>query len=141
MTAKEALDIYHKRDAIEKIFRMEKSEIGMDILRVHSTPSLESKVFIFFIALILRSALFNRAYDTYKLNRKDFTTNAILKELDKIGITLYSDDTYHSRYKLTAKQKKILALYDIDETTFKKYQDDIITISNAQIRAINGIDV
>ena len=85
--------------------------MDMDILRVHSTPSLESKIFIFFIALILRSALFNKAYDTYKLNRKEYTTTAIIKELENIGITFYSDDKYHSRYKLTAKQKKILSIW------------------------------
>ena len=126
MSAKEALDIYSKRDAIEKVFRVAKDQIGLDVLRVHSTASFESKIFISFIALILRNALHDMSYDLYKGNRKEYTVNAIINELEKIALTLYSDGHYRHRYLLSAKQKRIISIYNLDEKTFDRYIDEII---------------
>ena len=41
MEAKEALEIYRDRDAVEKVFRMEKSYLGYDVFRVHTEAKLE----------------------------------------------------------------------------------------------------
>ena len=58
MTASEALDIYRKRDSVEKIFRMLKTGLEYDTFRVHSQDSLESKTYVMFIASIVRNYLF-----------------------------------------------------------------------------------
>ena len=57
MSASEALNAYRNRDAIEKIFRMEKSYLGNDVFRVHSNVRLESKMFISLLPLssVMRS--------------------------------------------------------------------------------------
>ena len=52
MDASKALDIYRGRDNIEKMFRSLKSGIDFNKARVHSTESLQSKVFITFIAML-----------------------------------------------------------------------------------------
>ena len=49
------LSTNRKRDLIEKEFRQMKSQIGFNALNVQSDASLRSKVFIIFIASILRS--------------------------------------------------------------------------------------
>ena len=43
MSASQALEIYRDRDAIEKVFRMEKIYLGNDVFRVHLDEHLESK--------------------------------------------------------------------------------------------------
>ena len=58
MTASEALDIYRKRDSVEKIFRILKTGLEYDTFRVHSQDSLESKTYVMFIASIVRNYLF-----------------------------------------------------------------------------------
>ena len=55
---KEAIDIYKSRDASEKLFRSDKSYLGNKSMRVCSEEALSSKIFIQFIALILRSRIY-----------------------------------------------------------------------------------
>lgn len=58
MSAEEALETYRDRDAVEKIFRMEKTYLGNDVFRVHTDENLESKVFVSFVALIIRNEIY-----------------------------------------------------------------------------------
>ena len=69
MDASKALDIYRGRDNIEKMFRSLKSSIDFNKARVHSTQSLQSKVFITFIAMIIRNEIFQKK-PLYKKNKK-----------------------------------------------------------------------
>lgn len=130
MSAEEALDIYKDRDAVEKIFRMEKSYLGNDVFRVHSTSSLESKVFISFIALIIRNEIYKSVKELYKKNRSEYTVPKVLREYERIGITKLGDDKYHLRYLLTAKQKKLLKQLDITENEYEEYTKNVIHILN-----------
>ncbi len=121
MSAKEALSIYRDRDAIEKIFRMEKSYLGCDVFRVHSNEKLESKTFISFIALIIRNEIYQSLKPLYSKNRKDYTVHKALRQIDRLGLTKLSDDKYHQRYLLTKKQKDILSVFDIHDKDYKEY--------------------
>ena len=59
ITASQALIHYKGRDISEKLFRADKSFLGSKSMRVQSTESLSSKVFIEFIALIVRNRIYN----------------------------------------------------------------------------------
>lgn len=130
MDAAEALSIYRDRDAVEKTFRMEKSYLGFDVFRVHDTEKLESKVFISFVALILRNEIYQALKPMYKKNRKDNTVPKVIREYERLGITKLSDNKYHVRYSLTSRQKKILGAVGITE---KDYMDKI----NKIVQALN----
>ena len=121
MTAKEALDVYRNRDAVEKVFRMDKSFLGNDVFRVHSQQKLESKMFISFVALILRNCIHNKTKELYRSNRGEFTVPRIIRTLENLGVTKLSDDRYHLRYQLTSKQKKILKQFGMDESAYKSF--------------------
>lgn len=125
MTASEALNIYRDRDAVEKIFRMEKSYLGFDVFRVHDQVKLESKVFISFLALIIRNEIYQGLKPLYKKNRKEYTVPKVLKEFERLGITKLSDNKYHIRYKLTNKQKKILKAMGISEKGYMEKAEKI----------------
>lgn len=43
------------------------------------------KDFYFLYCLNIKKRAINKAYDTYKHNRKEYTTTAIINELEKIG--------------------------------------------------------
>lgn len=130
MDAAEALSIYRDRDAVEKTFRMEKSYLGFDVFRVHDTEKLESKVFISFVALILRNEIYQALKPMYKKNRKDNTVPKVIREYERLGITKLSDNKYHVRYSLTSRQKKILGAVGITE---KDYMDKV----NKIVQALN----
>ena len=113
MTASEALDKYRHRDSIEKLFRTDKSFLGMDALRVYTDESLESKTMLSFIAIIVRNDMFNRLKPLYAKDRKNYTVPAAIRELNKLSISIGSDGHYRQCYALTKKQKAILGVYGI----------------------------
>lgn len=122
MDAIEALETYRNRDSIEKMFRSLKSQMGMSRLRVHSQAAIEAKVHITFIAGIVRNEIFQKLMTLKKESRKYYTITAALRELDKIEITKNNQQRYVRNYCMTAKQKKIMKLFEIDE----KYVDQAV---------------
>lgn len=116
MDAADALDLYKSRDGSEKLFRGDKSYLGGHSLRVHSSESAESKMFIEFVALIIR----NRFYTLLKKQRqrsekKDnfMTVPAALRELEKIEAIKQPDGMYRLDHAVTATQKEILKAFDM----------------------------
>ena len=115
MDAAKTLDIYRGRDNIEKMFRSLKSGIDFNKARVHTTESLKSKVFITFIAMIVRNEMFQKMEELRKKNRKAYTVPGILSELENIECTRNSVGKYRRKYALTSKQKQILKQFGMDE--------------------------
>lgn len=120
MTAGEALALYKNRDASEKLFCSDKSFLGNRSLRVMTTERIESKIFIEFIALIIR----NRMY-TLLMRRKAemakkpnfMTVPAALRELEKIELIRQPGGYYKLDHAITATQKTILGAFGLDEET------------------------
>ena len=116
MSAAEAYREYHKRDCVEKVFRALKSSLGMDCIGVHTAGAIVGKALVWFVASILRSALFLKLASLRKEDRKGFTVPAALDLLDEISA--YKDlntGKYERRYSFTAKQKKILRAVGVKE--------------------------
>lgn len=118
MTAKEALHIYKSRDFSEKAFRSDKTYLGDKSLRVHSTESASAKIFVEFVAMIIRNKLYTCLLDEMvRLGRKlnYMTVPAAIKELEKIEMTRQTDNIYRLDHAVTATQKKILHAFDLTE--------------------------
>ena len=58
MTSEDALNLYKSRDGSEKTFREDKSYLGASCERVYSNEALETKMFIGFVATIIRSRMY-----------------------------------------------------------------------------------
>lgn len=117
MSAKDAINLYKSRDASEKLFRGDKSYLGDRSLRVYSDESIASKIFIEFIALILRCSIYTHLKDEMKkLNQTPnyLTVPAALRELEKIEMVRQLDDVYRLDHAVTAKQKTILEAFGIN---------------------------
>ncbi len=63
MDAKQAIRLYKSRDASEKLFRADKSFPGNGALRVASQEAADNKIFIGFIALIIRCRIYTALKD------------------------------------------------------------------------------
>ena len=122
MTSKEALHIYKSRDISEKAFRGDKTYLGDRSLRVHSTESTSAKIFVEFVAMIIRNKVYTCLLDEMdrmgkKLNY--MTVPAAIKELEKIEMTRQTDNIYRLDHAITATQKKILKAFNLTEKNIK----------------------
>ncbi len=128
MTAREALEIYKGRDASEKLFMTDKTFLGNHCVRVESDESAASKVFIEFIALIIRNRIYNYLQDDKKKMAKKpnyMSVPAALRELDKIEMARQLDGVYRLDHAVTATQKAILNAFGLTESFVKEKAKEI----------------
>lgn len=117
MTAEQAIRRYHSRDTSEKLFRADKSFLENHSFRVQSNESVAAKIFIAFIALIIRNRIFSALRDEMKIlgTKPNFmTVPAALRELEKIEIVRLTDNIYHQDHAVTKTQKTILNAFNMD---------------------------
>lgn len=123
MTAEQALDLYKSRDSSEKLFRGDKSYLGEQAMRVYGDEPLHAKIFIEFVALIIRNKIYTCLKERMKELKKKknyMTVPASLKELNKIEIIRQADGVYRLDHAVTATQKDILQAFNMTAATVKK---------------------
>ena len=123
MTAEEALDLYKSRDCSEKLFRGDKSYLGERTMRVYRDEPTHSKIFIEFVALIIRNKIYTCLKDRMKEIKKKknyMTVPAALKELEKIELIRQADGVYRLDHAVTAVQKDILQGFNINAASIIK---------------------
>ncbi len=123
MTAEEALDLYKSRDGSEKLFRGDKSYLGNKSFRVHSSESVANKIFIEFVALIIRNKFYIYLKEQMRKSSKKgnfMTVPAALKELEKIEMIRQSDGNYRLDHAVTATQKEILMAFGMSERNVRE---------------------
>ena len=128
MTAKEAISLYKSRDASEKLFRGDKSYLGNKSLRVYSDESASAKIFIEFIALIIRNKLYTQLKEEVEETEKKanyMTVPDAIKELEKIEMIRLSDGKYRLSHAVTATQKAILKAFKLDAAYVKYAANEI----------------
>ena len=123
MTAAEALSLYKSRDGSEKTFRGDKSYLGAHCERVYSNESIETKIFIGFVATIIRCKIYTLLKEeTSRIEKKQnyMTVPAALKELEKIELLRGGDDEYYLDHAVTATQKTILNAFGLTVENIQK---------------------
>ena len=115
MDAVAALDIYRKKELVENSFDDLKNSLDMKRLRIHSSSSMDSRLFIQFIALILLSAVRNTKIQHEKL--RYLTIREIMEAMEVI-----SEVHFSGRYgKITTEaapiQRIIMEAFGIAWTT------------------------
>lgn len=123
LTAKEALEIYKSRDTSEKLFRGDKSYLGADAIRVYSGESMRTKMFVEFIALILRNRMhIQLKHEEEKMKKKPnyMTVPAAIRELEKMQLIRDGQGDYIVDHATTKTQKTILKAFGIDANVLKK---------------------
>jgi len=128
MSAKEALDLYKSRDQSEKLFRGDKSDLGNKSARVYSDESVSGKIFIEFVALIIRNRMYCHLKDEmeeYVAKPNYMTVPAAIKELEKIEMIRQMDGIYRLDHAVTARQKNILKAFGLDENHVREKAIDL----------------
>ena len=122
MNTKQAISLYRNRDVSEKLFRADKSYLGNGALRVASEEAANNKIFIGFIALIIRCRIYTALKDkagTMVKKTNYFTVPAAVRELEKIEMCRQLDNIYRMDHAVTKTQKEILSAFGIDASHVK----------------------
>lgn len=119
MSADEKDDIYQLRQSSEKQYAIFKSQMGYDVLRVHTTESWSSKFVVGFIAGILRNE-FESVCAKFRMD-----TNDMLKELCHLHISLLPDKDYRMIHTENSRQIKLLnglgvTVSDLDDVALQE---------------------
>lgn len=129
MSAIDALELYKSRDASEKLFRGDKSYLGNRSFRIQSSESMVNKIFIEFVALIIRNRFYRLLKEKMENSARKYnymTVPAAIKELEKIGmIRPCGDGSYVMHHAVTAVQKEILKAFDMNETKIRKQAQEL----------------
>ena len=128
MTASQALVQYKGRDISEKLFRSDKTFIGSRSERVQSSQSMSSKIFIEFVALIVRNRIYNLLKEQMirmDARQKYMTVPAAIRELEKIEMVRRNSGSYKLDHAVTKTQKTILSSFGLDETNIAKSAEEI----------------
>lgn len=128
MSAKEAIELYKSRDTSEKLFRGDKTYLGNKSIRVYSEESARAKIFVEFVAMILRCKMYTKLKEEMKNMEKQpnyMTVPAALKELEKIEMVRQLDNVYRLDHAVTASQKVILKAFGLDVNHIKYYASEL----------------
>jgi len=111
LDALEALKIYRGKDVIEKAFCNMKNYLDFRRMRTHNGLTTDGKLFVGFIALILRCAI-REALSSHKATEK-MSVGVAMRDLRKLKRITYSDGSVlHTA--ITKTQRQILDALGID---------------------------
>lgn len=112
----EALEIYRSKDAVEKGFDNLKDILDCKRLRTHSATTMQGKIFLQFIALILVSHIQNimRVENLYK----NYTYHSVIDELKLLHQVTYPHKRKPTYTELTKSQKNIFSAFRIDVSSY-----------------------
>lgn len=136
MTASQALIHYKGRDISEKLFSADKSFIGSKSMRICSNEAMDAKLFIEFIALIIRNRIYNLLKETMlRLDQRPnyMTVPAAIRELEKIELVRRNHGRYRLDHAVSKKQKIILSSFGLNADDIKSIAEEIDTLlTNSQ---------
>ena len=92
-------------------------------MRVYQAESLHAKIFIEFVALIIRNKIYTCLKDRMKATGKRenyLTVPAAIRELNKIELMRQADGIYRLDHAVTATQKEILQAFNLSAADVKK---------------------
>jgi len=107
----EAIRVYRDKDAVEKCFDDLKNSLDMKRLRMHTSATVDGRLFVQFIALILISDIRKEMRRT-KLIEK-YTVRELLQEMETLTKVTYSGKYGSILTEVTKPQREILKAMDI----------------------------
>ena len=117
INVKDVFNTYRRKDVVEKSFDNMKNDLDFRRLRIHNENTLRGKMFIVFIALILKTYLYNMVIQRGIV--KEYSINEVLKEVQKIARIEFDKDT-SLLTEISSEQRKIFRLLEIKEPNEKE---------------------
>lgn len=108
------LEIYRKKDVVEKNFDNLKNDLDLHRLRIHSDEAMEGRIFIGFISLIIASYIREkmRVHDIYR----KYSFHELMAELKKLKMIVFKDGK-KMLTEITSGQKFIFKAMELEIPT------------------------
>jgi transposase len=100
------LQVYREKDVVEKCFDDLKNQLDMKRLRVHSSSTVDGRLFVQFIALIYMSALRQEMRRSDLIER--YGVREVLQEMETLTRVKYSGKYGSILTEITKPQREIL---------------------------------
>lgn len=110
---------YFLRDASEKMYTEMKTQLGFDVLRTHSTESVENRLFVCFVASVMRSEIMRASLAA------GVPTNQMVKEIDRTHLFLTQSDVYMAIHNESERQKEFLGYFHVLPSDFDSIAADV----------------
>jgi len=107
----EAMRVYRDKDAVEKCFDDLKNSLDMKRLRMHTAATVDGRLFVQFIALILISAIRKELRSSGLIEK--YTVRELLQEMKTLTKVKYSGKYGYILTEITKAQRDILKALDI----------------------------
>ncbi len=117
LDSKDLIESYRNRDRVEKDINSLKNHIDTKRIRAHNQDTSNGRLFIKFIALIIRTKIMNVIKNDKNL--KKYSINEIIAELKKLKVNTF-DDKNKFLTEFTKKQKLIFKAFNIDIEKMEK---------------------
>ena len=118
LSSSEVLEVYRRKDMIEKGFDDLKNHIDMKRLHTHTSATTDGKLFCAFIALIAISQM-SACLGSF-MSEKSMDKDEVIAELEKIRVVFASGDR-RLMNPATKTQKSILKAFGLNEESLKSY--------------------
>lgn len=110
-----AIQVYRDKDVVEKCFDDLKNQLDMKRLRMHSSATVDGRLFVQFIALIYMSALRKEMRKSVLIEQ--YTVRELLEEMETLVKIKYSGKYGHILTEVTKQQREILSKLAITVST------------------------
>lgn len=105
----DALAMYRQRDVVEKLYDDLKNDLDLVPLRVHKNETLRGLVFVYFVSLVMRSLLLQRARAAKLLDKGSIED--IVREMSKLRVVHIGSSSKLT--EITKKQRTMLERMNI----------------------------
>jgi hypothetical protein len=107
----ELLETYRRKDVVENCFDDMKNSLDMKRLRVHSSPAMDTRLFIQFLALILTSKIRHELRGDKAL--KYLSPREVMEAMETIVRITHTDKPWSIYSEIGPLQQKIVDLFEI----------------------------
>ena len=118
MDSSEVLDVYRRKDMIEKGFDDLKNHVDMKRMRTHASATTDGKLFLAFISLIAVSEIHAKLGEM--MRKRSLSKDAVIAELDKIKVVMAAGGR-RLMNPLTKTQRLMLESFGLSEDDLKEY--------------------
>lgn len=143
MTASAALTQYKGRDISEKLFRSDKTFLGSNSMRTHTSQALSAKMLAEFVALIVHNRIYNLLKETMQrlqTRAKYMNVPKAVRKLEKIEMVRRNNGHYRLDHAITKTQKTILSSFGLVDEDVLDTAAGISSLLSKSQSALTDVD-
>lgn len=113
-TAEDILYYYREKDVDEKMFYQLKDYMEARRLHTQTQKTTDGKLFVLFIALIIRSSLYQKLKEYKIIHHLTLCVEKCIRKLENIQVVTRKNHAPRLVKELTKQQRELLEIFDLN---------------------------